>query len=69
MVLAGYLTHLALDLAKDNLGAGAILLFFPSMGLWELGLYPPEASLSWFPAAVAILLGAEWIRSRLGNRP
>lgn len=69
MILAGYLTHLALDLAKDNLGAGAIPLFFPSMELWELGLYPPEASLSWLPAAVAVLAGAEWLRSRLGNRP
>ncbi len=66
-ILAGYLSHLLLDLGKDNLGAGAILLFFPSMELWEFGVYRPEQSIDWAPAALAVVIAAEWIRHACGD--
>ena len=67
-ILTGYLTHLALDLAKDNLGAGAILLFFPSMRLYEFGLYTPEQSIDWIPWVMGIVLIFEWFRPSLLKR-
>ncbi len=63
-ILAGYLSHLLLDLGKDNLGMGAILLFFPSMELWEIGLYRPEQSVDWMPFAAAAVVGIEWLQCR-----
>ncbi len=67
-ILGGYLTHLALDVAKDNLGMGAVLLFFPSMKLYECGLYPPETSLDWAPFALGAVFLMEWFRPTLFER-
>lgn len=58
-ILAGYLSHVAVDAAKDNLGMGAALLLFPVMRLYEGGLYPPEASVGWMPAALGVVLAVE----------
>lgn len=48
-LLGGYVSHLLVDLGKDHLGSGAILLLFPWVRRLEISLYRPEQSVDWMP--------------------
>ena len=61
----GYLSHIAVDLFKDNLGTGSVLLLFPSMKRYEIPCYGPEASVDWMPYWIGAVLVVEWFRPTL----
>ncbi len=62
---AGTVLHVALDLVKDNLGAGSAALFYPfSTRGYELGWIDPENVVYFLPAAAAVLILAWWLERR-----
>jgi hypothetical protein len=61
LLLGGWL-HILVDLGKDNMGFGVIMLAFPlSWKTYGLGLYYPENSLSYAPWCLGAVLVGEWI--------
>jgi membrane-bound metal-dependent hydrolase YbcI (DUF457 family) len=68
LLLGGWL-HLALDCAKDTMGAGVSPLLFPFSTAWhDLGMYSHDDSLQFLPwalGAIAVIEAASWWRKRL----
>jgi len=61
LLLGGWL-HILVDLGKDNMGLGTILLGFPfSWKTYGLDLYYPENSLAYAPWCLGAILLVEWL--------
>jgi membrane-bound metal-dependent hydrolase YbcI (DUF457 family) len=65
-IFAGGVIHLAVDLLKENLGAGSARLFYPlSIRSYELGLIDPLDVILLVPLDIAILWAAWALERRL----
>lgn len=65
----GSLTHLALDLGKDYMGSGVLLLAFPfSNERYELGLYTNELAVYAVPPALLVIVAVELLARKFAGR-
>jgi hypothetical protein len=64
LLLGGWI-HILVDVAKDNMGFGILMLGFPfSWRTFALGLYYPENSLAQAPWCLGAVLLVEWFTRR-----
>ncbi len=61
---AGSLLHFGLDLLQRHIGSGYFWLYPFSWNSFEWGLFGPEASVSFVPLWIIIILISEWVIRR-----